>query len=229
MKFALVLFALVATSSAKIQLPNFGFGELYKDIQDFLDVLPQEEIFAITVQYFSEDAEFKAMVEYFQSEGFKALVKDCEALPEIKVMMDYIHTAGIDIYRIVNLLNELLGLDPLPTPLPPTKLMVTKQIKGGIRGYVDDIMAILPVDLLNSMYEDKLKNSTEFRNFIAQLESENFQEIVNQVYLHPKMQELLDHADKAGIDLLLIKDLLEILWGIRVPNRPHARHFYIKH
>lgn len=229
MKFALVLFALVATSSAKLKLPNFGIGELYKDIQDFLDVLPQEEIFAITLQYFSEDAEFQAMVEYFQSEGFKGLVVDCEALPEVKVMMDYIHNAGIDIYKIVNMLNEYLGLDLLPTPRPPKFAMATKQIKGGIRGYVDDIMAILPIDLLNSMYEEKLKTSEDFAKFIAQLESETFQEIVNQVYLHPKTQELLDHAEKAGIDLKVIKDLLKILWGISVPNRPHARHFYIKH
>lgn len=229
MKFALVLFALVATASAKLQLPNFGFGKLHKDIQDFLDVLPQEEIFAITLQYFSEDAEFQAMVEYFQTEGFKGLVGDCETLPEVKVMMDYIHNAGINIYKIVNMLNELLGLEPLVTPPPPNPAMATKQIKGGIRGYVDDIMAILPMDKLNSMYEEKLKNSEEFAKFIAQLESENFQEIVNQVYLHPKMQELLNHADKAGIDLLLIKDLLKILWGITIPNRPHARPFYIKH
>ncbi|XP_050447780.1 uncharacterized protein LOC126849701 [Cataglyphis hispanica] len=229
MKFALVLFALVAASSAKIQLPNFGIGQLRYDIQDFLDVLPQEEIFAITLQYFSEDAEFKAMVEYFQSEGFKGLVVDVEALPEIKVMMDYVHNAGIDIYKIVNLLNELLGLELLPTPLPPNPAMATKQIKGGIRGYVDDIMAILPKELLNTMYEEKLKNSEEFANFIKQLESENFQEIVNQVYLHPKTQELLEHASNAGIDLLLIKDLLKILWGISIPDRPHARPFYIKH
>jgi len=228
MKFALALLALVATVSAlppirpPIEIPNFGRGELYKDIQDFINILPQEEIYVITRTYVLTDAEFQAMVEYFKSEGFKGLVKDVEALHEIKVLMDYIHHAGIDIYKIVNLLNDALGLDRLT---PPDFAMITKQITGGIRGYVDDIMAILPMDRLNSMYEEKLKNSPEFAKF-EQLQSDNFQEIVNQVYAHPKFQELLDHADKAGIDLQAIKELLKLLWGIHIPPRPHT--FYIK-
>lgn len=229
MKFALALLALVATVSAlppirpPIEIPNFGRGELYKDIQDFINILPQEEIYVITRTYVLTDAEFQAMVEYFKSEGFKGLVKDVEALHEIKVLMDYIHHAGIDIYKIVNLLNDALGLDRLT---PPDFAMITKQITGGIRGYVDDIMAILPMDRLNSMYEEKLKNSPEFAKFVEQLQSDNFQEIVNQVYAHPKFQELLDHADKAGIDLQAIKELLKLLWGIHIPPRPHT--FYIK-
>jgi len=225
MKFALALLALVATASANIEIPNFGRGELYKDIQDFIDILPQEEIFAITLQYFSEDAEFQAMVEYFQSEGFKRLVQDVEALPEIKELMDYIHHAGIDIYKIVNMMNDLLGLGHLTPP----DFAVGKQITGGIRGYVDDIMAILPLDELNDMYEEKLKTSPEFAKFIDQLKSDNFQEIVNTVYLHPKFQELLRHAEDAGIDLLLIKDLLKVLWGIEVPPRPFRPRFHIKY
>lgn len=226
MKFALALLAFVATASANIEIPNFGRGELYKDIQDFIDVLPQEEIFAITLQYYSEDEEFQNMVEYFQSKGFISLVKDVEKLSEVKKLMDFIHNAGIDIYKIVNMLNDLLGLGHLTPP----DYAATKQISGGIRGYVDDIMDILPVDLLNDMYEDKLENSPEFAKFIKQLESDNFQKIVNKVYGHPKFQELLEHAEDAGIDLLLIKDMLKILWGIDIPSRPRFRpRFHIKY
>ncbi|XP_012227643.1 protein G12 [Linepithema humile] len=224
MKFALALLALVAAASAKIEIPNFGRGELHKDIQEFLDMLPQEEIFAITLEYFSEDKEFQAMVEYLLSDEFRDLVKEVEALPEIKVLMDYIHEAGIDIYTIVNLLNEMIGLDPL-TP-PSSFFAVRKQITGGIRGYVDDIMAILPLEELNDLYEKKLKESKAFADFIAQIESENFQEIVNKVYANPKTQELLKHAEAAGIDLELIKELLKVLWGIKIPPRPR---FYIRH
>ena len=235
MKFALALLALVATASANIEIPNFGRGELYKDIQDFIDMLPQKEIFATTLEYFSDDAEFQAMVEYFQSEGFKKLVQDVEALPEIKELMDYIHYAGIDIYQIVNMMNDLLGLGHLTPPDYAVgkhsvgKHSVGKQITGGIRGYVDDIMALLPLDELNDMYEEKLKTSPEFAKFINQLESDNFQEIVNTVYLHPTFQELLRHAEDAGIDLLLIKDLLKVLWGITVPPRPFRPRFHIKY
>lgn len=214
MKFALVLLAFVAAASAKIEIPNFGRGELHKDIQEFLDLMPVEQILDITLQYYAQDAEFQKMVAYFQSEGFKNLVRDVEALPEIKALMDYIHYAGIDIYKIVNLMNSALDLPPL-TP-PSYNLGV--QIKGGIRGYVDDILAIVPVKQLQDLYSRKLATSKAFADFIKQLESPNFQAIVNKVYAHPKTQELLAHAKNAGIDLLVIKNLLEVLWGIRVPT-----------
>ncbi|XP_011697955.1 PREDICTED: protein G12 [Wasmannia auropunctata] len=215
MKFALVLLAFVAAASAKIEIPNFGRGELHKDIQEFLDMMPVDQIMSITLQYYAQDAEFQKMVEYFQSEGFKQLVKDVEALPEIKTLMDYIHEAGIDIYKIVNILNNALGLPPLT---PPPSFFMGTQITGGIRGFVDDILAIVPKQQLQDLYEKKLETSEAFRNFVKQLESENFQQIVNKVYNHPKCQELLNHARNAGIDLLVIKDLLEILWGIRIPT-----------
>jgi len=216
MKFAsLVLLAFVATASAKIEIPNFGRGELHKEIQDFLDLVPVEKVIDITLQYYAQDREFQNMVAYFQSPGFKELVRHVEAMPEIKVLMDYIHHAGIDIYKIVNTMNSALGLPPLT---PPSNLIGT-QITGGLKGYVNDILAVLPMQQLQDLYEHKLRTSKAFADFIRQLESENFQRIVNQVYAHPTFQELLAHARNAGIDLIAIKNLLEVLWGIKIPGR----------
>ncbi|KAG5332150.1 G12 protein, partial [Acromyrmex charruanus] len=213
MKFALALLALVATASA-YELPNFGRGNLHKDIQEFIDLVPIEKVIQITLQYFTEDEDFQRMIKYFRSEGFKQLVKDVEALPEIKVFMDYIHNAGIDIYKIVNELNSALKLPPLT---PPSYFIGT-YITGGINGYIQDILAILPQQQLRILYEKKLTTSKEFADLVAQLKSDNFQQIVNQVYTHPKFQELLEHARTEGIDLIAIKELLESLWGLRIPT-----------
>ncbi|KYN35782.1 Protein G12 [Trachymyrmex septentrionalis] len=212
MKFALALLALVATASA-IELPNFGRGELHPVLQEFLDLVPVKKVVQITLQYYIEDKDFQKMVEYFRSEGFKQLVQDVEALPEIKVFMDYIHNAGIDIYKIVNDLNSALKLPPLTAPS-----YFGTYITGGINGYIQDILNVLPRKELRDLYEEKLTTSKAFADLIAQLKSDNFQQIVNKVYVHPKFQELLTHARTEGIDLIAIKELLEVLWGIKVPT-----------
>ncbi|GAB1863924.1 Protein G12 [Camponotus japonicus] len=220
MKFALALLALVATVSAgKITIPNFGRGQLHNDIQDFIDKIDTDKVIEIFLQYVSEDSEVQDAIAFFKSEEFKKLVLDVEHLPEIKVLMDYIHHAGIDIYQIVNKVNDFLKLAHL-TP-PDFTQRVHKQISGGIRGLVDDVLAVLPVDELNDLYEEKLKTSPEFKKFVDQLKSDNFQQIVNKVYVHPTFQKLVKRADAAGIDLELIKNLLKVLWGIDVPPRPH--------
>ncbi|XP_014483127.1 PREDICTED: uncharacterized protein LOC106748777 [Dinoponera quadriceps] len=216
MKFALALLALVATASAKIEIPNFGRGQLYKDIQEFLDLMPTDEMFAIAVKYVTEDAEFQRLFTFLQSPEFKSLTADVEALKEIRTLMDYIHHAGIDIYKIVNGLNDLLGLAHLT---PPDDGAAYKNYKtNGIRGFLDEIEAILPIKELQALYDKKLKESKAFADFINQLKSPNFQEIVNKVYAHPTVQKLLDEARKAGVDLKAVREALETILGIKIPG-----------
>jgi len=213
MKFALALLALVATASA-FELPNFGRGYvLHKDIQEFIDLVPLEKVIQITLQYFTEDKDFQRMIEYFRSEEFKQLVKEVEALPEVKVFMDYVHNAGIDIYKMVNDLNSALKLPPLTAPS-----YFGTYITGGINGYIQDILNVLPQQQLRDLYEKKLKTSEAFADLVAQLKSDNFQQLVNQIYNNPIFQELLTHARTEGIDLIKIKNLLESLWGIKIPT-----------
>lgn len=212
MKFALVLLAFVATATAAPwQIPNVGRGELAKELQGFLDILPQQQIATITLQYYAQDAEFQAMIQYFKSDGFKQLLKDVRAIPEMQALMQYMYNAGIDVYKLQEMLNQLLGI---------TQNDVDEQITGGIRGYVDDIRAaVRPVkDQLVNLYRQKMQTSKVFQDFIAQLKSPNFQQLVNKVYVHPKFQELLKHAASKNIDLKLIREMLKSILGIDVPS-----------
>lgn len=211
MKFALVLLAFVATATAAPwQIPNVGRGELARELQDFLDILPQDQIASITLQYYAQDPEFQAMIQYFKSEGFKALLKDVRAIPEYKALMDYMYNAGIDVYKLQELLNKLLGISQFDD----------EYITGGIRGYVDDIRAaVRPVkDRLVALYKQKMQTSKVFQDFIAQLQSPNFQQLVNKVYVHPKFQELLKHAVDKKIDLQLVREMLRAILGINIPS-----------
>ncbi|KAL0116916.1 hypothetical protein PUN28_010056 [Cardiocondyla obscurior] len=213
MKFTLALLAFVATSTAAPwKLPNVGRGELADELQDFLDLLPQDEIVSITLQYYTQDAEFQAMVRYLKSDDFKLLVKDIEDLPEMKALMEYMYNAGLDVYELQEMLNKWLGL-------VSRNFAADKQITGGIRGYVDDIRAaIRPVyNQLKALYETKMKTSKVFQDFITQLSSPNFQELVYKVYAHPKFQQLLQHAANAGIDLEVVREWLKMLLPIEFP------------
>ncbi|KAG7187706.1 hypothetical protein KM043_016762 [Ampulex compressa] len=222
MKFAFALLAVlaVATPLNAAKIPNVGKGELAKELQDFLDLIPVDDVVVVVLEYLAEDEEFQNAVEYLQSVEFQQLARDVEALPEIKELMNYIQKAGVDIYFLVNELNKFIGIEEI-TP-PQMALFATLKITGGIRGFVDDVKALLPLDKLEELYNYKLKNSKVFANFIAQLQSPEFQKIVDTVYANPNFQNLLSKAKAAGIDLALIKDLLYTILGIKVPTKPAA-------
>lgn len=228
MKFALALLALVATTSAKIEIPNFGRGELYKDIQEFLDLLPTDQMLEICVNYLSDDAEVQNAFQFLQSKEFKDLVLQVEALSEIRTLMNYIHNAGIDIYKIVNALNNWLGIPPL-TP-PKDNLMFSTYKGKGLRGLLDDIEAILPLKQLQDLYAKKIKESKAFKEFVDQIKSDNFQQIVNKVYVNPTVQKMLTKAKDAGVDLQVIKEILETIFGLKIPSHPWTDiNFIVKH
>ncbi|XP_011698091.1 PREDICTED: uncharacterized protein LOC105456024 [Wasmannia auropunctata] len=216
MKFALVLLAFVAASAAAPwKIPNVGRGELANELQEFLNLLPQQEITDITLQYYAQDAEFQAMIRYFKSTDFKQLIQNVRAIPEYKDLLEYVYYAGIDVYELQNALNKWLEMAAVQSDFA-----IDKHITGGIRGYVDDIKAaIRPVkNQLTELYKSKMQNSKVFQDFIAQLKSPKFQQLVNKVHEHPKFQELLKHAEKAGIDLKLVRDFLKAILGLDFPS-----------
>ncbi|KAK2585724.1 hypothetical protein KPH14_010337 [Odynerus spinipes] len=213
MKFALALIAIMATASAW-EVPNLGKGDLYKDLQDFVDLVPTNKVVSIIMEYAAEDEEFQRTLEYLQSEEFKTLVQDVEALPEIADLMNYIYDAGVDIYYLVNLLNKFVGV---PALTPPTNYKIT----GGLKGLVADLKAVIPFDKFEALYKEKLQTSKAFKEFVDRLSSPEFQNIVNTVYANPHFQNLLAKAKAAGLDLKVIKDLLYTLLGIKVPDHAY--------
>lgn len=209
MKLALVLLAFVAMSTMAQRNP---FSPLAQELQDFVDLLPEQEIYSITLKYYTQDAEFQAMIRYFKSYGFKQFVKYIEALPEMKCLIEYLYDAGLEVYKLQDLLNNWLGITQ-------TNFVIDKEITGGIRGYIDDISAaIRPVkDTLIALYKHKMKNSKVFQDFVAQLKSPNFQQLVYKVYVHPECQKILEKAKNVGIDL---ENILKKLFPIEVPPYP---------
>lgn len=211
MKFALALLALVAASSARVEAVTCR-DNLNDEVMDFYALLPADEMIAITVRYISEDKQFQDMIKFFKSEEFKNLVQKVEELEETRNLMNYMQKAGIDIYGAVNKLNKALGLPPLT---PPKTATFSSFKTGGIRGYLDEIEALIPVDKLKALYEEKLQCKV-WGDFIKQLKSPEFQELVNKVYREPVVQHLLKRARELGVDLELVAKILKEMLGITV-------------
>jgi hypothetical protein len=61
-----------------------GARNLQDDLNDFLALVPAEEILNIVLDYFVNDAEVKEFVLYLQSEKFHSIVRTVENLDEFK-------------------------------------------------------------------------------------------------------------------------------------------------
>lgn len=220
MKLMLTLFAVLAIVGLgqAHQFPDFGSGPLHEDIQDFLDLVPVEEIFQITLDYILEDPEVREIVNHLLTSTLvKDLVKEVETIPELINLMNYVQKNGVDIYFLVNEINKALGIDEL---IPPRGFhsYSTMERTGGLTGFFKDIGKVIPIDKFIRTYVQKIKTSTAFIGLVNQLKSNNFQQLVNRLYQIESFQIIVNGLKIRGVNTQIIADLIYIVLGITVPN-----------
>ncbi|XP_049774591.1 uncharacterized protein LOC126162248 isoform X14 [Schistocerca cancellata] len=210
MKTLFILFAILGITAAKavpVHRVNTHTRDLQDDLNDFLALIPIDEIVNIVLNHLANDPEVQAVVEYVLSDDFKSIVLAIDALPEYIDFLNYLQESGLDVYKYVNILHDFLGL---PQLTPPSKLRRTRSI----RSMVDEILAILPLDELQALFYEKLETSPDFKELYDRIRSPEFQSIVETLNSLPEYQELLQKLRDAGIDVDAFIDLIRGLFGL---------------
>ncbi|XP_015182073.1 PREDICTED: uncharacterized protein LOC107069346 [Polistes dominula] len=204
MKFVIALVAIVAAASAW-KVPNLGRGELYKDLQEFVDLIPTNKLVQLFLQYAAEDAEVQRGLAYVQTEDFKQLVQENEQIPEVIAFYNYVYSAGVDIYYLVNRLHEYIHI---PKLTPPSSFY---GITGGYKGLVADVKKLMPNEQLKALYYKKVETSPAFKELVERLSSKEFQTIVDTLYANPRFLYILKRANEAGLDVKAVREVIQTM------------------
>ncbi|XP_058805216.1 uncharacterized protein LOC131672179 [Phymastichus coffea] len=214
MKFSVVLITVLAVfGTHQIQsVPILSRG-LQQDVQDFLSLIPVEEITELFFEYLANDEDFGEAMDYILSDEFKSLIISVEKMPEVQNLLKYLEDAGLNVYELINKLHHLLGIDPIR---PRSQYKIT----GGLPGFIEDLKALLPLEKLQKLYKEKLETSEEFATLISMLKSAEFQNLVDRVMENPELQKIINNAESKGVDVQAIFDLLNTILGLKFPHRP---------
>lgn len=209
MKYSLIFLAIlgVATAASVSGNGKAATKSLEDDLNDFVALFDGAALLEVVLPYLAEDEEVQEVLYYLSSEEFKSLVLAVEAVPEYIAFLDYTQAAGLDVYKWVDLIHTVIGLEPL------TRSTSVRNGKG-IAGLIDDVLALVPREELKALYLEKLETSPEFAEFAAQVNSDEFQVIVNAVKENPEFQNLRAALASKGVDVDAIvkvfKDLIEL-------------------
>lgn len=212
MKFAAVLAVLAFASPLNAYVvPRTGNGALAAELQDFANIIPLDDIVALLHEYANQDSEMQAWLHYVQSNEFRNLVSDLESIPEFRDLLNYQQNAGLDAYYLVNKANDFLHLAKL---VPPNR--ARRAVTGGIRGYLNQVEAMLPMEQIRALFRQKLANSKVFADFVHFLGSPTSQRFVDAVCAKPAFNNLLVKIQGYGVDLKKGRDFLENKLGLHV-------------
>ncbi|XP_063986109.1 uncharacterized protein LOC135167154 [Diachasmimorpha longicaudata] len=186
------------------------------DLEDFLMLLPIEEISKIGVKYLMYDAEVQEAAQYIRTDEFKLLLMELQKEQEVSDFLKYLNMSGLNVYNIIDFLNDFLGVPHYPRPVLNSKVIKT----SGVQGMLNEIRAILPYDKIHSLYVEKLKTSEEFRTFIQHFKAPEMQAIVDRLVANKKFIELGFQAHAHGINIEHIVVFLQELLGLKFPEVP---------
>ncbi|KAJ8687925.1 hypothetical protein QAD02_023720 [Eretmocerus hayati] len=184
-----------------------NYQSMNNDIDDFLALIPVHDIKELFYKYLSEDEDFGEVIDYILSNEFKSLINEIGSQPEVKELIDYIQSAGLDFNYLIEKLKEMFVLGKFATRLN----IKSYGISGGLPGFFRDLVAILPVDDLEKLYHKKLETSQDFVKFIKSLKSQKFIALIDQTVANPKVGDLLHKAETKGIDVDAVIDYIKSL------------------
>ncbi|XP_076170836.1 uncharacterized protein LOC143148417 [Ptiloglossa arizonensis] len=212
MKFALVVLAVLAIASPLTawKIPSAGSGALAKDLQQLLDLIPEEEVLRLVKRYLVQDKEFQTATELAQSDESKEFLKFVEASPKFIELMTYMQNAGIDVYYLMNVLNEFLGLEPVAS------FAQFRESTGGLLGFLKELTAIVPLEKMQTLFVEMRKNSPVFNNYVEELISSKYWDFYYSIRSNEHLLKLNQEAEEAGIESQLF-DRYYILFTMGVP------------
>ncbi|XP_062551702.1 protein G12-like [Armigeres subalbatus] len=203
MKTIFVLAALVAFATASA-IPDSR--ALKDDFQEFLDLVPVDGLLSVALKYLTTDKEFKEFFGYLQGEEFSAVWDQVFALAEVKDVLNYLEDADLAVYDALNTVADFLGLNHVNPAIMSFKA-------GGLNGFFNEAVGLLPLDKFEALFEEKLKTSPEFKAFFEKLRNldyHKFEELHNN---SKELQAFLQKLRNYGLDVDGFFDLVAGFFG----------------
>jgi hypothetical protein len=75
---------------------------LQADLDDFIDLIPLDDIRNLTVYYYANDESMRESYDFLNGEGYKIVKEDLFGLHEFKLFNDFFNESGVKIDKLMN-------------------------------------------------------------------------------------------------------------------------------
>jgi Fe2+ transport system protein FeoA len=163
---------------------------LADDLQEFIDLLPLDDILAIADDHLQTDGAFVAVVLYLQGPEWTELVETVGAMPAVQDFIQFLNDAGLPVDDILAWIDDLIK-----NAVPGTDA----DEEGSLRPILDEVEAILPLTELLALVNDKLQNSPDFQALYVEVSSEKAHTLVEEVRALDEVQTLAQRLISMGV------------------------------
>lgn len=210
-----------------IMVPDRPPKNLQEELLDFIKLVPAEQFLDIVLKYVNEDEKVRHAFQYLFTPQFHNLVRAVEALKEHQALVVFVQKAGLNVIEGIQQFHRSIGMEEY---VPPEleNLLAHKaglqKVGDGMKGMLKDLWAILPLDEIDALYQEKMRISLVFSEFIEKMSSPEMQEIITNLYNHPIYKIALAKTRAQGLELEAMTELASRILGIQFPKIKFATY-----
>ncbi|XP_012540112.2 uncharacterized protein LOC105838811 [Monomorium pharaonis] len=202
----------LAIKFAKNSAIGFGkSGNLQEELEDFINLIPAQEFVDIIVKYVNEDVKVQEAIQFLSTNEFRDLLRALEALKEYQAFIEYLKNAiesAQKLYRAMGMEEYVL--------FKIESFFKTQKIGDGMKGMIKDLYNILPLDKINALYEEKMRTSKVYADFITKIASKEMRKIISDLVTHETYKEFITKTKEKGWEFEGLSILSAIIIGIPI-------------
>ncbi|XP_028049884.1 uncharacterized protein LOC105838809 [Monomorium pharaonis] len=220
MKFTLGLIAVSAIIGLGQAYPNIDFDndvpagtdrDLLKELMDFVNLLPMDEFIGIIAKYVTEDAKVREALDFIQTSEFDDLMRSLESLNEYQAYTDFLKKIGLPMEESLKMeIQHAIKMKDNPTN-SDSKV----QVGDGMEGMIKNLVSTLPLDKIDALYEEKMKNSKIYADFITKVTSNEMDKIVNDLIASDAYKMFITKTKEKGLEFEALSLLDARILGIK--------------
>ena len=146
------------------------------------------------------EQELENLKMYLSTDEFKNLSEKVENTSEFKNTLKYLEDSSKLSDKTYNLKNTSEYISYI------SDLDLKNTSDSNLIGFVNEFKALLPHEERKKMYEEKMQNSPEFRNFVSRFFSDEAQEVFLKLLNTPEVKSYIYSLNENGVP---VKELAE--------------------
>ncbi|CAD7085626.1 unnamed protein product [Hermetia illucens] len=202
---ALVLAAVALCSAAPreegpgCRAPNGG--GLVPVLEEFIDMIPLDQVLEILLTAITSDPEVQIVMEYLSGEEFHGILLSIKNDPEFNGLISFCcQELYIDAAYYINFVLGILGFPEIRSD--------RAYRAGGLKGMLDEILALVPLDALESLLNEKLATDYYLQLAFKKINSDEFGAVIERLQANVAYVDMKDRLRGYGVDVDGIIDFI---------------------
>ncbi|CRL00145.1 CLUMA_CG013421, isoform A [Clunio marinus] len=183
-----------------IRVQNTSNGNLQEDLNEFLNLVPVDDIRNLTEFFYANDGEMRQSYDYLRDEGFKLVVENISKLSLVKKFITFLNDSGVDFAESKKRIEKIVL-----TSEEAKSIVVNDETEGnmgGMNAFFSEALSLIPQDEVLSLLFVKMEESNSFSSFLEKLNASDYENITDNLKKSQGIQEIYFAFHAHGIDIM---------------------------